>query len=85
MLLKAVGNVAEWNSGKPPIKSMYSVVDGNSGMITFKVRVEGKVDSAKLEETIKHDYLMALVENLEPNALMGFGFDKMKIKVDINK
>ncbi len=45
-------------------------MDSNSGVITLTVYVEGDLDSAKLEKDIKHDYLMALVENFEPDALM---------------
>ncbi len=73
LLLKSVADVDNWHSGKSPIKSVKGVVDGNSGVITLKVYVDETFkDSnfAELENDIKHDYLMALVENFEPDALM---------------
>ncbi len=41
------------------------------------------MNSAELVKEIKHDYLMALVENFEPDRLIGLEIGKMKIKVDI--
>lgn len=86
LLLKSVADVANWNDGKPPIKSVKGVVDGNSGVVTLKVYVDetfNESSQADLEKDIKHDYLMALVENFEPDVLINQLV--MKLEVDISK
>ena len=84
LLLKSVGNVAMWNDGKPPIKSVKGVVDGNSGVITLKVYVDETFDEnncAEFEKDVKHDYLMALVENFEPDALMKMTVTEIEVNI----